>query len=68
MALFTIPAGNHSWSHPSWFLGPAREIAVYLAKRRSRLALSNMTSDQLRDIGITPDQAEAEIAKSWFWI
>nr|WP_244423904.1 hypothetical protein [Phyllobacterium sp. YR531] len=27
-----------------------------------------MTSDQLRDIGITPDQAEAEIAKSWFWI
>src|SRR4051794_15986399 len=42
-------------------------IRLYLAKRRSRDALVELTRDQLADIGITPEEARAERQKSWFW-
>ncbi|EJL52755.1 hypothetical protein PMI09_03659 [Rhizobium sp. CF122] len=38
-----------------------------LEKRRSRRAIAELTRDQLQDIGITPEEASAEIGKSWFW-
>jgi uncharacterized protein YjiS (DUF1127 family) len=42
-------------------------IRLYLNKRRERLALSLLREDELRDIGLTPSEARAEVAKSWFW-
>ncbi|EGE55634.1 hypothetical protein RHECNPAF_890046 [Rhizobium etli CNPAF512] len=42
-------------------------IECWLEKRRSRRKLSELTDDELRDIGLTRAQATAEIAKSWFW-
>lgn len=37
-----------------------------LEKRRSRRTLSELTDDELRDVGLTRAQAAAETAKSWF--
>lgn len=42
-------------------------IECRLEKRRSRRKLSELTDDELRDIGLTPAQAKAERSKSWFW-
>jgi len=42
-------------------------LSWHLAKRRSRQAIAELTRDQLEDIGITPQEASAEIGKSWFW-
>ncbi|ANK85231.1 MULTISPECIES: DUF1127 domain-containing protein [unclassified Rhizobium] len=42
-------------------------IECRLEKRRSRRKLSELTDDELRDIGLTRAQATAEISKSWFW-
>ncbi|WP_064692561.1 DUF1127 domain-containing protein [Rhizobium aegyptiacum] len=39
-----------------------------LEKRRSRRRLSELTDDELLDIGLTPAQAKAETSKSWFWV
>ncbi|SCB60042.1 Uncharacterized conserved protein YjiS, DUF1127 family [Rhizobium aethiopicum] len=39
-----------------------------LEKRRSRRRLSELTDDELRDIGLTSAQAKAETSKSWFWV
>ncbi|MEP7453136.1 DUF1127 domain-containing protein [Phyllobacterium sp. SB3] len=47
---------------------PIHKIGGYLEKRRSRKALAGLTVDQLRDIGLSQSQADAEFAKSWFWI
>ncbi|MDW4497756.1 DUF1127 domain-containing protein [Sulfitobacter sp. D35] len=48
----------------------AIKLAVVLSKwetrRRSRQALAQLTAWQLRDVGLTPDQARDEAAKS-FW-
>jgi len=38
-----------------------------LEKRRSRRTLSELTDDELRDVGLTRGQATAEVSKSWFW-
>ncbi|EJZ23198.1 DUF1127 domain-containing protein [Rhizobium sp. Pop5] len=38
-----------------------------LEKRHSRRRLSELTEDELRDIGLTGAQARAEASKSWFW-
>ena len=40
---------------------------VYLEKRETRWDLRDLTDDQLRDIGMTPAEARAEVNKSWFW-
>lgn len=42
-----------------WFSGR-------LDKRRSRIALSELTDEQLRDIGLTRMEAETEVYRS-FW-
>ncbi|MDF0699005.1 DUF1127 domain-containing protein [Rhizobium sp. MC63] len=42
-------------------------IECRLEKRRSRRKLSDLTDDELRDIGLTRAQATAETSKSWFW-
>ncbi|MBX4910474.1 MULTISPECIES: DUF1127 domain-containing protein [Rhizobium] len=42
-------------------------VECRLEKRRSRRKLSELTDDELRDIGLTPAQARAERSKSWFW-
>lgn len=38
-----------------------------LEKRRSRRTLSELTDDELCDVGLTRGQATAEVSKSWFW-
>ncbi|WP_244499414.1 DUF1127 domain-containing protein [Rhizobium sp. AC44/96] len=42
-------------------------IANSIEKRRSRAALSELTRDQLDDIGLSPSEARKEAAKSAFW-
>ena len=39
-------------------------IAAKLERRRTRIHLSRLTADELRDIGVTQDQADREIRKS----
>ena len=43
-----------------------KEINAALSKRRSRLALYDLTDDQLRDIGISREEARREGLRS-FW-
>ena len=47
--------------------GALASLSWHLEKRRSRRAIAELTRDQLEDIGITPQEASAEIGKSWFW-
>jgi uncharacterized protein YjiS (DUF1127 family) len=42
-------------------------IEHHLEKRRSRRTLSELTDDELCDVGLTRTQAKAETSKSWFW-
>ena len=39
-------------------------IVMRLERRRSRVHLSRLSADELRDIGVTVDQADYEIRKS----
>ncbi|MGO4117841.1 DUF1127 domain-containing protein [Rhizobium ruizarguesonis] len=50
-----------------WSLGLLLTIEHYLEKRRSRRTLSELTDDELCDVGLTRAQARAETSKSWFW-
>lgn len=47
-----------------WVRVAAAVMASMLEKRRTRIHLSQLTAQELRDIGVTPDQADAEIRKS----
>lgn len=42
-------------------------LRAHFIKRRTRLALLNLTDDELRDIGITRGEAHREIRKSFYW-
>ncbi|MBB3655619.1 uncharacterized protein YjiS (DUF1127 family) [Rhizobium sp. BK650] len=42
-------------------------LTLYFSKRRERLALSDLSEDQLRDIGVSPSEARTEVSRSWFW-
>ena len=42
-------------------------LHLFFSKRRERLALSDLSEDQLRDIGVSPSEARTEVNKSWFW-
>ncbi|WP_027685169.1 DUF1127 domain-containing protein [Rhizobium leguminosarum] len=42
-------------------------VENHLEKRRSRRTLSELTDDELCDVGLTRAQASAETSKSWFW-
>ena len=44
-----------------------RALVHWQMKRQSRRALREMTGDQLRDIGLSPDEAAREVSKSYFW-
>ncbi len=46
--------------------GMLRDLSTALAVRKSRLELSKLNPDLLRDIGVTPDDVEAELRRS-FW-
>ncbi|MBX4956372.1 DUF1127 domain-containing protein [Rhizobium lentis] len=50
-----------------WGLWLLAAIEHRLEKRRSRRTLSELTDDELRDVGLTRAQANAEASKSWFW-
>ncbi|CAN7229744.1 DUF1127 domain-containing protein [Pararhizobium sp. LjRoot235] len=42
--------------------------ARYFEKRRSRIALSELSDEQLQDIGVTRSEARSEVSKSWFLV
>ncbi|AVA21731.1 MULTISPECIES: DUF1127 domain-containing protein [unclassified Rhizobium] len=42
-------------------------FAVWLQKRESRWTLRYLTDDELRDIGLTREEAMDEVNKSFFW-
>ncbi|WP_082529853.1 DUF1127 domain-containing protein [Rhizobium sp. Root1203] len=48
-------------------LGISRTLLGISEKRRSRQALSELTDQQLDDIGLTRSEVKAETAKSSFW-
>ncbi|MBB2675208.1 UNVERIFIED_ORG: uncharacterized protein YjiS (DUF1127 family) [Rhizobium esperanzae] len=50
-----------------WGRGLPAAVEHWLTKRRSRRRLSELTDEDLRDIGLTRAQATAETSKSWFW-
>lgn len=50
-----------------WGLRLLAVIEHHLERRRSRRTLSELTDDELRDVGLTRAQASAEASKSWFW-
>ncbi|MBP2446426.1 DUF1127 domain-containing protein [Rhizobium leguminosarum] len=54
--------GTARWGR--WLLAA---VAHRLEKRRSRRTLSELTDNELCDVGLTRAQAKAETAKSWFW-
>ncbi|MFN3318124.1 MAG: DUF1127 domain-containing protein [Allorhizobium sp.] len=41
-----------------------RALALWQRRRTTRVHLSQLTEDQLRDVGLSPDVAEREIRKS----
>lgn len=41
-----------------------RVLALWQRRRTTRVHLSQLTDDQLRDVGLSPDLAEREIRKS----
>jgi uncharacterized protein YjiS (DUF1127 family) len=43
------------------------DVEKFCRKRRGRLALSELTDDELRDIGVSRSEAMTEAAKSAFW-
>ncbi|WP_436080041.1 DUF1127 domain-containing protein [Pararhizobium sp. LjRoot235] len=57
-----------------WILMPSRGLAFlslaarYFEKRRSRIALSELSDEQLQDIGVTRSEARSEVSKSWFLV
>lgn len=52
-------AGHGHSTRPSM----GKRLANMLSVRRSRLDLAHLSDEQLRDIGLTRDQAGAEIAR-----
>lgn len=48
-----------------WRLG--RRLRLWRRRRRSRRHLSELDETQLRDIGVSPGEARAEVGKSFPW-
>lgn len=42
-------------------------LSLWQQKRAGRLALRELTDDQLLDIGLTRKEARTEVSKSYFW-
>lgn len=53
-------------SAPTGLMVMVNRVMLALAKRRSRIHLNELTDEQLRDIGVTKNQARQEVARS-FW-
>lgn len=53
-------------SQPPWWQGWWRDLERALARQRQRRALARLDERLLRDVGITPEEAQAEAAKP-FW-
>lgn len=49
-----------------WAVEFAVIVSKWTTRRRTRLALRQLTAQQLRDVGLTPDQASDESEKV-FW-
>lgn len=47
-----------------WLTVLAAMVAAKLERRRTRIHLSRLTTDELKDVGLTADQADHEIRKS----
>jgi uncharacterized protein YjiS (DUF1127 family) len=43
------------------------KLRIAMRNRRTRVHLADLTDDQLRDIGITRQEARKEVGKSVFW-
>ena len=56
------PKSTHGPLYQAWLA-----VRSWWIKRRTRQALIEMTEDQLRDIGITRNEAQREIGKSFYW-
>ena len=41
--------------------------SLWQQKRSTRAVLRELTTDELRDIGLTREEARSEVAKSCFW-
>ncbi|WP_207100644.1 DUF1127 domain-containing protein [Paracoccus shandongensis] len=54
-----VLAGHGPFPRPSW----AKRILTMLSVRRSRQALAHLGDEQLRDVGLTREQAADEIAR-----
>ncbi|MFN3506375.1 MAG: DUF1127 domain-containing protein [Allorhizobium sp.] len=49
---------------PSRTLSLRARLKLWWRRRRTRVHLSQLTEDQLRDVGLSPEMAEREIRKS----
>lgn len=61
-----IPVDRERRPLESWPVMALRWLSGRIDKRRSRIALSELTDDQLRDIGLTRTEAQIEAYRS-FW-
>jgi uncharacterized protein YjiS (DUF1127 family) len=65
-ALDTLPPPSRATSTRGWFARAAAELRAMFERNRTRPRLSVLDERMLRDIGLTPDLADAESRKS-FW-
>ena len=64
----SVETSSHSGSATvtSRIVAFAKNFRWRLARQRTRIALGELTDDQLRDVGLTRDQAEREATRSPF--
>lgn len=61
-AMLRVVTGNGIIPRPSWL----ERVLTAFDVRKTRIDLSRLTDDQLRDVGLTREQVEAEIKrKMW---
>jgi len=63
------PVHSRDGSAPAWILRLSCTFRGWMARRRQRQALGDLAECSrhiLKDIGISPEQAQREAAK-WFW-
>lgn len=58
-AMLRVMTGQGIVPRPSWI----ERILTMLDVRKTRIDLSRLTDEQLRDVGLTRDDVEAELAR-----
>jgi hypothetical protein len=58
----------YRWARKEPTRRPERGIALWLAMRRERSALAQLSPHMLRDIGLTPDRAARESNEPFWWL